>query len=120
LAIAACTTRQPPQSSPLVPADAPPPSKPVPAVQAAPVATPTHSRPIDCPAKRPEICTQQYQPVCATVDTGVRCIKAPCPSEQWKEYSNWCVACTDAKVRSYVEGPCPGGGPRPSPDSMPQ
>ena len=127
-----CTARQPGQPPAQAAADAPAPKPITPSVEApahaptppsAPAAaegSPKSTKRIDCPAKRPEICTQQYQPVCASVDTGIRCIKAPCPSGEQQEFSNWCVACTSPKVTGYVEGPCPGGGPRPSPESMPQ
>ena len=127
-----CTARQPGQPPTQVATDAPPPAKPAAAVPepgTAPAAVPppagaavpsSRSAPESCPPQRPEICTQEYRPVCASVDTGVRCIKAPCPSAEQKEFSNWCVACTNPKVTAYVNGPCPGGGPRPSPESMPQ
>jgi hypothetical protein len=48
-----------------------------------------------------------YAPVCATRDTGVRCIKAPCPSEEKVTKSSGCNACSDDKVISYVDGECP-------------
>jgi hypothetical protein len=63
---------------------------------------------VTCSDPRPEICTQQYQPVCAQVDTGVRCIKAPCPSAESRTFPNGCAACTDPKVLGYVEGACRG------------
>lgn len=130
LAVFSCAARQPAQPPAQAGADAPAPKPPGPSVEApahAPVPVPAPApepappaKRSECPAKRPEMCTQQYQPVCATVDTGIRCIKAPCPSGEQKEFSNWCVACTNPKVTGYVDGPCPGGGPRPSPESMPQ
>jgi hypothetical protein len=49
-----------------------------------------------CPEVRPEICTQQYDPVCATLDDGSRA-----------SYGNGCTACSDARVRGYVAGACP-------------
>jgi hypothetical protein len=48
-----------------------------------------------------------YEPVCATRDTGIRCITAPCPSEEKKTMGNACSACSDPKVYSYVKGECP-------------
>jgi len=33
-----------------------------------------------CSDPRPLMCTKEYRPVCADVDTKVRCVKAPCPS----------------------------------------
>lgn len=59
-----------------------------------------------CPEKRAEICPTVHQPVCAQRDTGIRCVRAPCPSEAPVTYSNACAACRDAKVVSYVEGAC--------------
>ena len=43
-----------------------------------------------CTDPRPEICTAQYDPVCAGGVT----------------YSNGCAACSDAAVQSYVQGAC--------------
>ena len=61
---------------------------------------------ISCTDPRPEICTQEYIPVCATKDTGVRCVTAPCPSTEKVTYGNACTACSDAKVYSHVAGAC--------------
>lgn len=47
-----------------------------------------------CPDIRPEICTQQYQPVCAQT------------SDSEKTFSNACVACSDASVVGYVADAC--------------
>ena len=62
-----------------------------------------------CTEPRPEICTFEYLPVCASRDTGVRCVKAPCPATEWKTYGNACSACADAKVSGYVKGACASG-----------
>ncbi len=61
---------------------------------------------LTCTEPRLEICTREYRPVCADVDTGVRCVKAPCPSKDRKEYSNACTACSDSKVYGYILGNC--------------
>lgn len=61
-----------------------------------------------CTEPRPEICTQQYDPVCAEKDTGIRCITTPCPSTDNVTYGNGCSACTDPEVYSYTPGECPG------------
>lgn len=53
------------------------------------------------------MCTREYRPVCADVDTGIRCITAPCPSTEKKTYSNGCTACADEKVTGYALGACP-------------
>ncbi len=59
-----------------------------------------------CPEPRPEMCTMQVDPVCATRDTGIRCIKAPCPSSELKTYSNACAACSDPAVSGFIPGAC--------------
>lgn len=59
-----------------------------------------------CIDPRSTICTMDYQPVCATRDTGVRCITTPCPSTETAIYSNGCGACADPKVLSYISGKC--------------
>ena len=65
--------------------------------------------PIACATPRPDVCTMEHAPVCATRDTGIRCITAPCPSSETKTYGNACSACSDPKVSQYVKGACPGG-----------
>lgn len=59
-----------------------------------------------CPEERPQACTFDYRPVCATVDTGVRCVTTPCPSTEQKTYGNACSACADEKVIGHVPGEC--------------
>jgi hypothetical protein len=71
--------------------------------------SPAPSTPMACATPRPDVCTMEYAPVCATRDTGIRCITAPCPSSETKTYSNACSACTDPKVSQYVKGACPAG-----------
>ncbi len=61
---------------------------------------------IQCPEQRSPLCTREYLPVCATRDTGIRCITAPCPSSEEKTYGNACSACSDPKVISYRSGAC--------------
>ncbi len=63
---------------------------------------------IECTNPRPEICTMEYNPVCAKTDTGIRCKQAPCPSEEWKTYATGCTACGNSKVYGYVPKACPG------------
>ncbi len=60
----------------------------------------------ECTEPRPEICTTEYFPVCASRDTGVRCVTTPCPSIENKTYSTACTACADLKVHGYVMGAC--------------
>jgi hypothetical protein len=50
-------------------------------------------------------CTREYRPVCGEKDTGIVCITAPCPTTEYKTYSNGCMACSDG-VDSYVPGEC--------------
>jgi hypothetical protein len=59
------------------------------------------------PEQRDRICTLEYDPVCAALDTGVRCVTVPCPSSEWKTYSNACSACSDARVTGHQPGACP-------------
>jgi hypothetical protein len=59
-----------------------------------------------CPDQRSQICTREYLPVCATRDTGVRCVTTPCPSSEQKTYSNGCTACADEKVLGYIANAC--------------
>ena len=47
-------------------------------------------------------CTKEFKPVCGEVDTGVRCIRAPCPMASAQQtFGNACTACMDVKVRGY-------------------
>lgn len=52
-------------------------------------------------------CTKEYDPVCATVDTGLRCVRAPCDgASEKKTYGNACDACSDPKVYGWTPGAC--------------
>jgi hypothetical protein len=59
-----------------------------------------------CEDPRPQICTREYRPVCATRDNGVRCVKAPCPSTEVATYGNACTACADPAVIHHHAGEC--------------
>jgi cytochrome c5 len=48
-----------------------------------------------CEEPRPQVCTMEYAPSCATLITGGQ-----------KEYSSGCNACADDAVAGYVPGPC--------------
>ena len=50
---------------------------------------------IICPEERPEMCTMQYDPVCAELSDGSR-----------KSYSTDCTACADKNVVGYKSGEC--------------
>jgi hypothetical protein len=49
----------------------------------------------ECPEIRPEVCTQDYRPVCAELENG-----------DMKTYSNGCNACADPAVIGYRDGAC--------------
>ena len=61
----------------------------------------------ECTTPRPEMCTREYRPVCAAIDTGVRCVTEPCPSMEYKTFGNGCDACSTEQVLYYSEGECP-------------
>lgn len=48
-----------------------------------------------CEEPRPQICTREYDPVCAKLEDG---------SE--KTYATGCTSCSDLKVKSYKKGAC--------------
>ena len=57
-------------------------------------------------SRQADVCTMIYAPVCAAVDTGIRCIRAPCPSSTYVQFSNACEACKNRNVREYFTGEC--------------
>lgn len=61
---------------------------------------------VACEDPRPDACTKEYNPVCASVDNGIRCITQPCPSEDRKTYATGCTACADKNVYGYTPGAC--------------
>ncbi len=48
-----------------------------------------------CEEPRPQVCTMEYAPSCATLIAGGQ-----------KEYSSGCNACADDAVAAYEPGPC--------------
>jgi hypothetical protein len=50
---------------------------------------------IICEDPRPQICTREYDPVCATREDG-----------SVKTYSTGCTSCSDARVTGYKPGKC--------------
>lgn len=61
---------------------------------------------IACSDPRPEICTREFVPVCASRDTGIRCVTTPCDSSEWVTSSNACTACSDPLVYGHRAGAC--------------
>lgn len=61
---------------------------------------------IQCQDPRPQLCTQEYAPVCAEKLTGIYCITTPCPSTEQLTYATGCTACADKKVMAYHLGAC--------------
>lgn len=49
-----------------------------------------------CADPRPQVCTMEYNPVCATLVAGGT-----------KQYASPCNACADDAVSAYLAGPCP-------------
>ncbi len=49
-----------------------------------------------CQDPRPQVCTMEYAPVCATLAAGGK-----------KTYSSGCNACADDAVSAFEQGPCP-------------
>jgi len=49
-----------------------------------------------CVDPRPQVCTMEYNPVCAVLVAGGS-----------KQYASGCNACADDAVESYVPGECP-------------
>jgi hypothetical protein len=48
-----------------------------------------------CEEPRPQVCTMDYRPVCASLVGG-----------DWKTFSNGCSACTDSNAEGWREGAC--------------
>lgn len=51
--------------------------------------------PIACTEPRPEVCTMEYAPVCASMAAG-----------GFRTYASGCSACGDPMVAAYQDGPC--------------
>ena len=65
------------------------------ALQPAPAAEPEVSPIVACTDPRPEMCTMQYDPACASLVTG-----------GVRTYPSGCSACADEAVAGYRSGPC--------------
>ena len=59
-----------------------------------------------CNIPRPEVCSMDYKPVCATRYSKTQCEKIPCEITETSTYSNGCVACSDVRVISYQSNKC--------------
>ncbi len=53
------------------------------------------SEKVPCTEPRPQVCTQDYRPVCAELQDG-----------SFKTFSNGCSACSDPAVAGYRNGAC--------------
>jgi len=49
-----------------------------------------------CTEPRPQVCTMEFAPTCAVLESGGR-----------KEFASPCTACADPAVTGYVSGSCP-------------
>lgn len=59
-------------------------------------------------SRQAETCAQLFQPVCADIDTGVRCVRAPCDEDHaLQTFSSACEACRAPKTIGYRDGACP-------------
>jgi len=61
---------------------------------------------VSCAGPRNTKCSEYEAPVCGVVDTGVRCIQAPCPSSEKRSFLNACKACADSSVVQFTPGSC--------------
>ncbi|MAZ89378.1 MAG: hypothetical protein CL693_17240 [Cellvibrionaceae bacterium] len=50
---------------------------------------------VQCPSPRPQMCTRQYDPVCAVTSDGLRSTQG-----------NACSACSNAAIVAYIAGEC--------------
>ena len=76
----------------------------VPDVEASTYPTPTTSGRTWCARARPQLCELTPHRVCATRRTQADCDAGPCA--ETATYVNFCLACADERVQSFVPGPC--------------
>jgi len=55
----------------------------------------TSRKAVQCPEPRPQICTQEYNPVCARLRDGAK-----------RTYASGCMACSDANVTGFWPDRC--------------
>ena len=58
--------------------------------------TSTEAGLVACTEPRPQVCTMQYEPVCARIGEG--------DAAEWKTYASDCSACGDPEVSAYRPG----------------
>ncbi len=58
-----------------------------------------------CPQNQQQACTREYNPVCAILDNGIRCVTAPCASTNAVTDGNACMACAN-NAQGYYQGAC--------------
>ena len=63
---------------------------------------------VSCKEPRPVFCPEIYSPVCALIDTGIRCIMAPCPVDKYETRPNSCQARISNNLYGYLPGVCSG------------
>lgn len=56
---------------------------------------PEENSPVQCSSPRPQVCTMEYNPVCAQLADGAVSV-----------YSSPCNACADDSVTGYLPGAC--------------
>lgn len=90
---------KPQEDKPTGPEETPPPEEAAPAGRLALQQCPDEARKV-------KKCSTEARKVCAEVDTGIRCVRAPCPSTAQQTYDNPCMACMNSNVRGYWPMSC--------------
>ncbi|WP_157209931.1 hypothetical protein [Marinimicrobium agarilyticum] len=72
---------------------------------------------MDCPENRPDVCTQQYDPVCGFAAPGVPLGDGQSSGQEWarneavqpnphRTFGNACSACSKSEVIGFTAGAC--------------
>ena len=61
---------------------------------------------VECVDPRPQACTREYLPVCATHHAEKTCTTEFCSTTTNVTYATGCTACADPKVSDYRLGKC--------------
>lgn len=72
---------------------------------------------VECPESRPDVCTQQYDPVCGFAAPGVPLGDGQTSGQEWasndavqpnphRTFGNACSACSQSEVIGFTEGAC--------------